>query len=67
VITFLVAPRQTFIPVLVPGLVFHLINANSFFGFSKENPFKNPRVYADVTLAGFSAFIQIADLTGSGW
>ena len=66
-ITFLVAPPGTVIPLLVLGLVFHLINANSFFGFSKENPFKTPPAYAVVTLFGFIAFIIIADLIVSGW
>ena len=66
-ITLLFAPPGTVIPLLVLGLAFHLINANSFFGFSKENPFKTPRVYAVVTLFGFFAFIIIADLIFSGW
>ena len=67
VITFLAAPAGTFIPLLVLGSVFHLINANSFFGFSKENPFKTPRAYAGVTIFGFFAFILIAELIVSGW
>ena len=66
-LTILFAPPATVIPLLVLGLVFHLINANSFFGFSKENPFKTPRAYAAVCFVGFFAFILLADLIFSGW
>ncbi len=65
-ITLLVAPKGTIIPLLTLGIVFHLINANSFFGFSRENPFRTPRAYATVVMSGFVVFILIADLIISG-
>ncbi len=66
VITVLAAPPGTVVPLLILGLVFHLINANSFFGFSKKNPFKTPRAYATVVLFGFISFIFIATMIISG-
>jgi hypothetical protein len=45
------------IPLLVIGFIFHLINANSFLGLTKTNPFKTPNAYALLALAGFVAFI----------
>jgi hypothetical protein len=66
-VTLLVAPRGTVVGLLILGYVFHLINANSFFGFSKGNPFKTPRAYAAVCLFGFVVFIVIANLVLSGW
>jgi hypothetical protein len=64
--TLFFAPSGTVVPLLVLGFLFHLINANSFFGFSKSNPFKTPRAYATVVLVGFFAFILIANLVISG-
>jgi hypothetical protein len=68
VITLLAAPPGTVVALLVLGFLFHLINANSFFGFTRENPFKTPRAYATVVLFGFVVFILIANLILSeGW
>jgi hypothetical protein len=39
--------------VLIIGVVFHAINANSFFGFSKMNPFGSSNAYAAAALLGF--------------
>lgn len=47
------------IPVLVVGLLFHGINANSFFGSSKKNLFGTPRLFATVALIGFAAISAI--------
>jgi hypothetical protein len=44
---------------LIVGVVFHLVNANSFFGFTKKNPFRTPTQYAGVTLFGFAAMTII--------
>lgn len=62
VFTLLFAPAGTKVPLLVLGILFHLVNANSFFGFSKENPFKTPRAYAAVAFFAFAAFIAVAAL-----
>ena len=45
--------------VIIVGIVFQLINANSFFGFTKKNPFRTPNQYAGVTLIGFVAMAAI--------
>ena len=45
--------------VLIVGVVFHLVNANSFFGFTKKNPFRTANQYAGVTLFGFAAMAAI--------
>ena len=42
---------------LILGSVFHLANSNSFFGFTKKNPFRSKRTYAIFVLFGFCAFI----------
>ncbi len=59
-VTTLVMPLATAIPLIIIGAVFHLINANSFFGFTKTNPFKTARSYAVITFIGFSFFIFAA-------
>jgi len=66
ILTLVFAPAGTAVALLVLGFLFHLINANSFFGFSKNNPFKTPRAYAGVCLVGFVVFILVADLVISG-
>jgi hypothetical protein len=66
VITVLVVKPAIAIPLLLLGFVFHMINANSFLGFSKKNPFGTPRSYAIIAFIGFFVFIGIANgiLTG---
>jgi hypothetical protein len=59
VITVLVVQPVMVIPLLALGFAFHLINANSFLGFSRKNPF-TPRNYAVAALFGFLTFIGIA-------
>jgi hypothetical protein len=44
---------------LAVGVLFHGINANSFLGLSKKNPFGSPRAYASVALVGFGAMSVI--------
>ncbi|OPY38989.1 MAG: hypothetical protein A4E35_00221 [Methanoregula sp. PtaU1.Bin051] len=58
-VTVLAAPPPLVVPLLSLGLAFHLINANSFLGFSKKNPFTG-RGYAVAALLGFLAFIGAA-------
>jgi len=47
------------LPVLGVGVLFHGINANSFLGLSKKNPFGSPKAYASVALVGFGAISAI--------
>jgi hypothetical protein len=61
VITVLVVPEAFILPLLMIGIIFHLINANSFFGFTKKNPFGSSRVYAITALTGFLVFILLAN------
>lgn len=61
IITVLTVPGDIILPLLAIGTIFHLINANSFFGFTKKNPFKTSRAYAITALTGFLAFILLAN------
>lgn len=45
---------------LLLGSVAHGANANSFFGFSKRNPFPSPKAYATFALVGFIVVILAA-------
>lgn len=47
------------LPILIVGLIVHGINANSFFGWSKTNPFGTPALYAAAALSGFVAVSTI--------
>ncbi len=47
---------------LILGAVFHLVNANSFFGFSKKNTIRSSNAYAGLALFGFVAFILLGSL-----
>jgi hypothetical protein len=48
-------PASGLLWVLALGLAFHLVNANSFLGFNKSNPFASPNAYAGAALFGFGA------------
>ena len=65
-VTLLVVPSPFTAPLLVIGFLFHLVNANSFLGFSKKNPFGTPNLYAMVALSGFIAFIVLANSVFTG-
>lgn len=58
VVTVAVLPRRLVPSFLLLGSI--LINANSFFGFTKKNSFKTPAKYALVVLFGFVSFIFFA-------
>ncbi|MDD1670564.1 MAG: hypothetical protein LUQ67_04530 [Methanomicrobiales archaeon] len=60
-ITLVAAKPGTTGPLLALGFAFHLINANSFLGFTKGNPFNTPRKYAALAFIGFLAFALIAN------
>jgi hypothetical protein len=55
---FFVSSRRV-LPVLIAGGVLHLLNANSFFGFTKTNPTKTPKKYASLALFGYIIAIVI--------
>lgn len=60
-VTVLAVPLGLIPIALLLGAAFHLLNANSFFGFTKNNPFdSSSNVYAAVTLAGFVLFSLFA-------
>ena len=48
--------------VLIVGVVFHPINANSFLGASRRNPFGTPNVYAAPAMLGFAFMIGLYSL-----
>ena len=50
---------SSLLPVLAVGAVFHGINANSFIGVSRRNPFPTSNAYAGVALAGFAAISAV--------
>lgn len=58
-VTLLVFPASAIVSVLIIGAVFHALNANSFFGFTKRNPTPSPAAYAGLALFGFGAFILV--------
>jgi hypothetical protein len=60
VLTALTFPSKL-MPLLVVGTIFHLINANSFLGLTKTNPFKSPNAYAMLALVGILAFSLAAN------
>jgi hypothetical protein len=51
VLTTAEPPR--WVGVLGEGLLLHALDANSFFGFTRSNPFGTPARFAIVTLAGY--------------
>ncbi len=57
----LVMPKEYILPLLVLGTAGHLLNANSFFGFTKTNPFKSIKPYAIFAIIGFIMFSLIAN------
>ena len=52
-VVLLTARPAAFAGVLSGGLGLHLLNANSFFGFSRQNPFSTPTRLALITLVGY--------------
>ncbi len=46
---------SSLLAVLTVGIFFHAINANSFFGFRRMNPFGSSNLYAGAALVGFAA------------
>jgi hypothetical protein len=61
IVTVLVVPQGYVLPLLVLGTVFHLINANSFFGFTEKNSIRSPRAYAFIVLIVLIAFALLAN------
>jgi hypothetical protein len=53
--TLAVWPLARAWPVLLVGAVFHVLNANAFFGWTRANPWRTPRRFAGVVLFGFVA------------
>lgn len=49
-------PLSRVLSVLVIGLAFHALHANSFFGFTKRNPTPTRGAYAGLALVGFLGF-----------
>jgi hypothetical protein len=60
--TLAFTPRHLWFAMLLAGTVFHLLNANSFFGFTKKNPTKDPNAIATSALFGFPLMILVFNL-----
>lgn len=60
-VVFLVMPKEYILPLLALGTAGHLLNASSFFGFTKTNPFKSIKPYAIFAIIGFIMFSLIAN------
>ena len=52
-------PAEQWAALLAAALIFHLFNANSFFGFTKNNAFSSAEQFAAVALIGFIAMIGV--------
>ncbi len=50
----LLAPPSMLVGLLGGGLLLHLFNINSFFGFTKSNPFGTPKRFALLALVGYA-------------
>lgn len=57
VVMVLTAQQEVWAALLAGGLMLHLLNANSFFAFTKTNPTKTPNQYASLALFGFAVAI----------
>ncbi|MDD1674532.1 MAG: hypothetical protein LUQ13_02695 [Methanomicrobiales archaeon] len=66
VLTLIFVPARIRIPPLILLFVFHLVNANSFLGFSRKNPFPSARAYALGVLVAFLGFIIMASAISNG-
>ena len=63
-VSVFVVPPNLLGGALLLGAVFHVLNSNSFFGFTKKNPFGgHPASYAAFAFAGFWLFILFASGT----
>ncbi len=65
-IVIIFMPTNYLLPLIVIGTVGHLINANSFLGYSKTNPFKSAKQYAVLALVGFIGFSLITNYVLGG-
>jgi len=59
--TLVLVPARHLWPMLIAGGVLHLVNANSFFGFTKTNPTKTSKMYASLALFGYVLAIAIVN------
>lgn len=62
VVSVIVLSGFSLLYALVLGVVFHGVNANSFLGKGRKNPFKSSNAYAGLALVGFGAFTAIASV-----
>ncbi|RWZ78391.1 MAG: hypothetical protein EOT05_01355 [Candidatus Microsaccharimonas sossegonensis] len=53
IVMLITAQPSAWSGLLIGGLALHLLNANSFFRFTKTNPTGTPKSYATLALVGF--------------
>lgn len=60
--TLAFTPKHLWFALILAGSIFHLLNANSFFGFTKKNPTKDSNAIATSALFGFPLMILVFNL-----
>ncbi|MEQ1769021.1 MAG: hypothetical protein ABL879_04215 [Devosia sp.] len=53
--TLIFVPANKWLWVLVAAALFHIVNINGFFGFTKTNPIASEKAYVILCFAGFGA------------
>jgi hypothetical protein len=61
VATLIFVPPANWAGALIAGAVFHLVNINSFIGFSKNQPIKTAKGYAPLVFVGFALLAVVFD------
>lgn len=57
--TLAFVPADKWLWALVAAALFHAVNINSFFGFSKTSPISTPQAYAVLCFIGFGAMAVV--------
>lgn len=60
--TLLFMPRHLWVPLLIAMTVFHALNANSFFGFTKKNTAKDANALASSALIAMPLLIIVFNI-----
>lgn len=67
VATLLFTPARLWAALLIAGTIFHLLNANSFFGFTKKNPTKDSNALATSAIIAFPLMILVFNIILAQW
>lgn len=61
-VTVIFVPDKFLFGALELGIIFHVANSNSFFGFIKKNIFLNEKIYAIIVMVGYLLFIVLSSV-----